>query len=375
MASEQGTAQGGAKFLNGLFGHIMKQFCLVKMQVARQLLNYKKGRFMNMQVSILLNPSDLDERLREGMAMSTPEFVSSTLLRICNPDPSSYGSDFSNLCTVMKSLLSTAYTYVRLVANSLDNDCFCLLVGAVESWIHDMSEIFPNTSAGVPIAHLEFERMKETKMRAFADEFIAEYDSSGLSHLEDISRITFGRLGAFLHLALFMAWSHVISKNQKPLINFPADCLVGKYTLPVVYYITRWTLYSTSKASSIAADKKSLFFRFAAAQTINGCTVKNMDLPTSLVERRKQRASVYRSREYFDFVCFVEITYLANLTLKMMMAYNDGDTISKIKFGILSHDDSRDRFSCLSGSNKKDDNCLLLAYIWRGMQICRLPIL
>ena len=70
MASEQGTAQGGAKFLNGLFGHIMKQFCLVKMQVARQLLNYKKGRFMNMQVSILLNPSDLDERLREGMAMS-----------------------------------------------------------------------------------------------------------------------------------------------------------------------------------------------------------------------------------------------------------------------------------------------------------------
>jgi hypothetical protein len=50
---------------------------------------------MNTQVSILLNPSDLDERLREGMAMSTPEFVSSTLLRICNPDPSSsYGSDF-----------------------------------------------------------------------------------------------------------------------------------------------------------------------------------------------------------------------------------------------------------------------------------------
>ena len=47
----------------------------------------------------------------------------------------------------------------------------------------------------------------------------------------------------------------------------------------------------------------------------------------------------------------------------MMMAYNDGDIISKIKFGILSHDDSRDRFSCLSGSDNEDDNCLLLAYI------------
>ena len=60
---------------------------------------------------------------------------------------------------------------------------------------------------------------------------------------------------------------------------------------------------------------------------------------------------------------FVESTYLANLMLKMMMAYNDGDIISKIKFGILSHDDSRDRFSCLSGSDNEDDNRLLLAYI------------
>jgi len=62
-------------------------------------------------------------------------------------------------------------------------------------------------------------------------------------------------------------------------------------------------------------------------------------------------------------VCFVESTYLTNLILKMMMAYNDGDIISKIKFSILSHDDSRDRFSCLSDSDNKDDNCLLLAYI------------
>ena len=102
--------------------------------------NTKKGRFMNMQVSILLNPSDLDERLHEGMAMSTPEFVSSTLLRLCDPDRSSWGSDFSNLCAVMKSLPSTARTYVRLVADSPDNNCFCLLVSVVESWIHDMLE-------------------------------------------------------------------------------------------------------------------------------------------------------------------------------------------------------------------------------------------
>ena len=108
MASEQGPAQGG---------RVLEE------------------KFMNRQVSILLNLSDLDERIREGMAMSAPKFVSSTLLRICNPDPSSYGSDFSNLCVMMKSLPSTACTYVRLIADSPDDACFCLLVNVVENWI------------------------------------------------------------------------------------------------------------------------------------------------------------------------------------------------------------------------------------------------
>ena len=72
----------------------------------------------------------------------------------------------------------------------------------------------------------------------------------------------------------------------------------------------------------------SLFFRFAAAQIINGCAAESMDLPTSLGERTKRRASVYCSHKYFDFVCFVESIYLANLKLKMMMAYNDGDIIT-----------------------------------------------
>ena len=125
----------GAEFLNGPLGDIMRQFLLVKLQVACQLLNYKKVRFMNTQVSILLNPSDLDERIREGMAMSTAKFVSLTLTRICDPDPSSSGLDFSNLCIVMKSLLSTVRTYVRLIADSPDDACFFLFVGVVENWI------------------------------------------------------------------------------------------------------------------------------------------------------------------------------------------------------------------------------------------------
>jgi hypothetical protein len=97
--------------------------------------------------------------------------------------------------------------------------------------------------------------------------------------------------------------------------------------------------------------------------TIDECVAKGMNLPTSLVERRKRRASVYCTREYFYFICVIESIYLANLTLKMMMAYNDGDIVAKIKLGILSHIDTRNRFSCLSGSDNEDDNRQLLVYI------------
>ena len=128
-----------------------------------------------------------------------------------------------------------------------------------------------------------------------------EYDSTGLPSA-DFSSIMFGRLGAFLHLALFMAWSDVICNNEKPPIDFPADCLVGKYALPVIYNVVGWTLYSPSMASTVAVDNRPLFFRFSARHTIDECVARGINLPTSIVERRKHRALVYCTWEYFDFI-------------------------------------------------------------------------
>jgi hypothetical protein len=110
-------------------------------------------------------------------------------------------------------------------------------------------------------------------------------------------------LGAFLHLALFQAWSDAICDNEKPPIEFPVDCLVGMYALPVVYYVAGWMLFSVSKATTIAADNRPVCFTFAAFQTIDERAATRMNLPSSLVERRKWQASVYCSREYFDFLC------------------------------------------------------------------------
>jgi hypothetical protein len=163
----------GAEFLNGLLGDIMRQFLLVKTQVAHQLLNYKKEKYLNTQVLIFLNPSDLDKRICKGMGMSPAEFVLSTLMRICNPD-TGCGSNFNNLCPMMSLLLPSTCTYIMLVANSPEDNCFSLLVGVIENWIHNMAERFPKTAAGVPNAQLEFERRKESNMLVFIHEFMNE---------------------------------------------------------------------------------------------------------------------------------------------------------------------------------------------------------
>ena len=201
------------------------------------------------------------------------------------------------------------------------------------------------------------------KLRAFVADFMKDYDSTGLPP-EDVSNIRFGQLGAFLHLARFRAWSDAICDNKKPHIEFPVDCLVKRYALPVVYYIAGWTLniYSASEASTNAADNRPACFVFAS-QTIDERVAKRMNLPTSLVERRKQRASVFCIRGYFDFLCCIESIFLANLTLKMMWVYSNGDIVTRIKTSIISHNEMRERISFLSGGDNEVDNQLLLTYI------------
>ncbi len=46
-----------------------------------------------------------------------------------------------------------------------------------------------------------------------------------------------------------------------------------------------------------------------------------------------------------------------------MLAYSDGDIVTRIKTSILSHNEMRERISFLLGSDNKADNQLLLTYI------------
>jgi hypothetical protein len=148
----------GAEFFDGLLRKIAKQHGLRKLQVARQLLKYMRGKFMNTQISILLNQLDIDERLREGIGCMS-EFASLTLEQI-NLNVSSRSSDFNNMCIMMSFFPVTARTYVWLLASGPDDACFCLLVSVVESQIFSMVARFPRIVARLPNAQIEFEREK-----------------------------------------------------------------------------------------------------------------------------------------------------------------------------------------------------------------------
>jgi len=100
-------------------------------------------------------------------------------------------------------------------------------------------------------------------------------------------------------------------------------------------------------------------------QSINASLAKSIDLPIDLVDKRQHGSLMYCTQQCFDFICFAESIYLANLTLEMMMAYNDGTINSVIKSSILSSNLAMEKNDALLSGIAVDDNqCQqLMAYV------------
>ena len=152
-------------------------------------------------------------------------------------------------------------------------------------------------------------------------------------------------------------------------MSYPEECLVGKYARPVIYYVAGWTLFSASKAATIAASNREIYFAFARAHKLQKDEAKSKKLPISQVERRKRKnAQVYSSKDYFEFIFFVETVYLANLTLKMMRAYADGDIVIQIKRSLLSNSVAIEKFDALCNNDScesfsQEDRLKIMSYL------------
>ncbi len=354
----------GEGFKSGELGNIVTEFGLLKTQVARQLRNFKDEKYGNSQVKILLGADELEEKMRAGLSMETVEFVTLTLKRVHDKDPSS-SQDFGNFAKVLDDMPPVAKTLVILWAGNPDNECCTLLTGLVEHWLKNAAEKFPKSAAGLSTAEVGFQKSNMQKKRIFLGEWMQQYEhqccSSIVREQSSIGRDQFGLLGSFLHNQLFMEWCHSSIDDERPPIAMPDICLVNKWARPVIYYVAGWTLYSASKALTIAEKKRGVYRIFAQAHSQEKDEAKNANLPTSLVEKRKRRsAKIFCTKAYFEFICFVESTYLSNLTLKMMQAYADGDIVHKIKLALLESDVATKKFDelcrydiSLSSDNKQ----------------------
>jgi hypothetical protein len=130
-----------------------------------------------------------------------------------------------------------------------------------------------------------------------------------------------------------------------------------------VYCVGRMVAAQCIQGINDCGEQDAAVFTFTALHTIDEREAQTMNLLTSLVEKRKPRASVYCTCKYFDFVCLVASIFVANLMLKMIRAYNDEDTVTSRKTNILQYKQTMNQFSCLSGINNDNDNKLLLAFI------------
>ena len=207
---------------------------------------------------------------------------------------------------------------------------------------------------------------KERKLKlGFVGKWKAQY-SMAVSNKNSMSENTFARFGILLHNLLFMSWSFSAVDSERTPITVPRENLVGKYARVVIYYVAGWTLYSMSRAKTVAREKRKMYFGFVQDNRMERDEANEASLPTSLVERRKRMAKMYASSEYFDFICFIESIFLSNLTLEMMMAYCDGDLIHEIKVHATSSNEVYEKFASLCKLDpelSKDDRSQLLKYI------------
>ena len=103
-----------------------------------------------------------------------------------------------------------------------------------------------------------------------------------------------------------MSWSFSAVDLERTPITVPRENLVGKYARVVIYYVAGWTLYSMSRAKTVAREKRKMYFGFVWDERMERDEANKASLPTSLVEIQKGMAKMYASSDYFDFICLME---------------------------------------------------------------------
>ena len=330
---------------------IVDQFGLKREQVRRQLNNYKKEVFGNSKITLTLSPEEIRDKINEGLLMSNSDFVNETIKKISSKESESSSCfDVEKFAMVLGDFPIGAHQLLDLWIDLPDNDERILLARLIEKWIDFACEEFPKTAARISNSELQFLEKFDKQKAIFISQWMERFVSIGGTSIK-LTEHWFRYFGSWLHDILFEEWSYCAMDSEKPSVSIPDECLVGKYARPVIYYVAGWTLHSLSKALTIAQDKRGVYQRFSTNHCLGADEAKDLDLPVSVVQRRKRWANTYPTKVYYEFICFVESVYLDNLTLEMMMAHADGDIIHVIKIKLLNSSIAKDRFAIICNND------------------------
>ena len=167
------------------------------------------------------------------------------------------------------------------------------------------------------------------------------------------SRILF--LG--IEMVLFMQWSKLHYNRESPsiMIRKFGDVYTHPYSHQILYYTTGWLLRRLVCASTEKQNMKKYFSTFSRDHSVSLSVAKEKCLPTTLTERRQLSKLLYSDELFFKFIQFIESIYLDNLTLEMMIAFDDGSLIEQINEGIRCDTDVKGVFLELCSPQNSDE--------------------
>ena len=112
------------------------------------------------------------------------------------------------------------------------------------------------------------------------------------------------------------------------------DVYTHPYSHQTLYYTTSLLIRRLVCAFAEKKFMKKYFASFSREHSVTLSVAKEKCLPTTLSKRRQLSKLIYSDELFFKFVKYIESIYIDNLTLEMMIAFDDGSLIEQINEGI-----------------------------------------
>ena len=300
------------------------------------------------QITLIVAPGDIEAAITDSLSMPFSEFITKFIGDLLSGGEVVPGSsDLSHFCGMAGTRSPSFKAALAFLRDNPEHGCNKILVMYFKRLSAMAAEIFPKTAAKILDVELSVgvgvERHKEDRIKEWM-ELHSSIDYGSLTRLADSF---FGRLGMYVFNVLFAVWSLLLVDNERPEVEIVTSDLVHKRSLPVLYYVAGWTLQRASLSKTVALSDRQINQSFATLHSIGRESAKEADLPISLVELRQKKCLFFASKSYFLFIKTIESVYVKNLTLKMMMAYVDGDLVEAINAALLASEIIRDEIFAL----------------------------